>query len=108
MSDKSDLDQVVSMWNELDGLGDIKGIRGIGDRGDRKRLTIARLKDYGLNGFRDAVDRIKESDFLQGKHSGRPWVITYDWLVKPNNFPKVLEGNYDNKDQGRKDGEWFQ
>ena len=25
------------------------------------------------------------------------FVINFDWLFKPKNFPKVLEGNYTNK-----------
>lgn len=97
LSVRTDIEQVITIWNELDGLGDIKAIRGIGDTGDRKRLTIARLKEYGVDGFRNAVERIKVSDFLQGKHNGKPWAITFDWMIRPNNFPKVLEGNYDNK-----------
>lgn len=108
LSVRTDIERIVAMWNELDGIGDIKGIRGIGERGDRKRLTTARLKEYGLDGFRNAIDRIKASDFLQGKHNGNPWVITYDWLIKPNNFPKVLEGNYDNKECGSQNGkDWW-
>ena len=43
-----------------------------------------------------AIEKIKSSDFLCGK-GGKGWVITFDWFVKPNNFIKVLEGNYDNK-----------
>ena len=23
------------------------------------------------------------------------WIITFDWFVRPNNFIKVLEGNYE-------------
>ena len=43
-----------------------------------------------------AIEKIKGSSFLQGKSkSRRPWVITFDWFVLPNNFPKVLDGNYD-------------
>ena len=42
-----------------------------------------------------AIDNIKNSDYLQGKVND--WKITFDWFVKPNNFPKVLEGNYNNK-----------
>lgn len=104
-SDKSDLDAIVSMWNELDGLGDIKGIRSIGNSGDRIRLTRARLKEYGLKGFREMIDKIKISDFLQGKSGKKPWVVTYDWAVRPNNFKKILEGNYDNKGDGK--GDWY-
>ena len=25
------------------------------------------------------------------------WIITFDWFVKPSNFPKVLEGNYNRR-----------
>lgn len=108
LSVRTDIEQVISIWNELDGLGDIKAIRGIGDTGDRKRLTIARLKEYGVDGFRNAVERIKVSDFLQGKHNGKPWAITFDWMIRPNNFPKVLEGNYDNKVSGEQQGkDWW-
>lgn len=108
LSVRTDIDRVVAIWNELDGMGDIKGIRGIGERGDRKRLTLARLKEYGIEGFQTAIERIKESDFLQGKHKGNPWVITFDWLIKPNNFPKVIEGNYDNKVSGEQQGkDWW-
>lgn len=108
LSVRTDIEQVITIWNELDGLGDIKAIRGIGDTGDRKRLTIARLKEYGVDGFRNAVERIKVSDFLQGKHNGKPWAITFDWMIRPNNFPKVLEGNYDNKVSGEQQGkDWW-
>ena len=32
--------------------------------------------------------------------SSRQWQITFDWFVRPNNFPKVLDGNYDDKKSG--------
>ena len=43
----------------------------------------------------EAIDKIKESDYLQGKSNN--WQITFDWFIRPNNFPKVLDGNYDNR-----------
>ena len=54
----------------------------------------ARIREYGIDTVIAAIERIKDSDFLQGKNN-RNWIITFDWLVKPSNFPKVLEGNYD-------------
>lgn len=38
----------------------------------------------------------EESEFLKGKNE-RHWTATFDWLMKPNNMTKVLEGNYRNK-----------
>lgn len=49
-----------------------------------------------------AIENIKHSKFLQGKtESRKQWVITFDWFVLPNNFPKVLDGNYTDKDQDK-------
>lgn len=41
---------------------------------------------------------IKESDFLIGKTSSRdgkpPFIADLDWIVRPNNFAKIIEGKY--------------
>ena len=42
-----------------------------------------------------AIDEISTSDFLKGQNN-KGWTITFDWFIKPNNFIKVLEGNYKN------------
>ena len=42
---------------------------------------------------------IKESSFLKGQNN-KNWTITFDWLIKPSNFIKVLEGNYTDKEDG--------
>jgi len=34
--------------------------------------------------------------FLIGKNNG-DWIITIDWLMRPDNLAKVLNGNYDNR-----------
>ena len=44
----------------------------------------------------EAIENIKASNFLQGMND-KGWVITFDWFVKPNNFVKVLDGNYSNR-----------
>ena len=46
------------------------------------------------------IDNIRHSKFLQGKKPSnkRTWVITFDWFVRPNCFPKVLEGQYNDND----------
>lgn len=86
---------IIDLWNTLQELG-ITPIRDIGAGSKRRTLVRARLKQYGFDGFVEAVHRIRDSDFLQGKHSGRPWQIKFDWMILPSNFQKVIEGNYDN------------
>lgn len=61
-------------------------------REESKRQTL----DY----WRLLFDKCKESDFLMGrKHSKdrKPFTISLDWLVMPENFAKVIEGKYDNE-----------
>ena len=91
-------DDIISEWNTLEDLG-ITPLRIIGPNSERGRLLRARIKQYGRDSFTEIVSKIRESDFLQGRHDGRFWQVTFDWVIKPNNYPKVLEGNYDNKPQ---------
>ena len=87
---------VTDKWNELEKYG-ITPIRGVLSGSKRHKFVNARLKQYGEDSFDEIVERIKESDFLQGKHDGKPWQVSFDWVIKPSNYPKVLEGNYKNK-----------
>jgi hypothetical protein len=49
------------------------------------------------------IENVKYSDFLKGNNN-RNWTADIDWILKPNNFIKVLEGNYNkNKNQTNKD-----
>lgn len=66
-------------------------------QGDRKKLLMARIKQYGIDSVKEAFDKAARSRFLNGQ-GGRSFIASFDWIIKPNNFPKVLEGNYDNKD----------
>lgn len=85
-----DVRRVKEAWNSL-GLGQVSSITAETIRG--KNLK-ARINQNGVEKVLEAVERIRKSTFLQGQNK-RGWVITFDWFVKPNNFLKVLEGNYD-------------
>ena len=41
-------------------------------------------------------DKVAASDFLNGVND-RNWTACFDWVMKPGNMVKILEGNYDNK-----------
>lgn len=88
--------QIVTEWNTLTQYG-IKPVSRLSSGTKRYDSLTARIKQYGLTDVLNAIDNIRHSDFLQGKVNGnRQWVITFDWFVLPNNFPKVLEGQYNN------------
>lgn len=61
----------------------------------RYKSLVARIKEYGSDKVIEAIESIRDSDFLRGKNRNG-WTITFDWFMLPNNFPKVLDGNYAN------------
>lgn len=63
---------------------------------ERKKFIRARVKEFGKNALATAVKKAAESDFLNGC-GNKAFVASFDWIFRPTNFPKVLEGNYDNK-----------
>ena len=68
----------------------------------RKATVKARLKEYSFEDIITVFQKAEKSDFLTGKVSNqgsRPFKASFDWLMKPSNFIKILEGNYDNRQQ---------
>ena len=60
---------------------------------DKKQQTLQFWENY----FR----KVRSSDFLMGKvigRNGRSFMPDLEWLIRPTNFVKVLEGRYDNTD----------
>lgn len=84
------INKVVYEWNSI-GVSPIKLIRGT-----RQKMLNARIKEYSEEGVLQAINNIKHSDFLKGQNKNS-WVITIDWFLKPNNFIKVYEDNYNSK-----------
>jgi len=56
---------------------------------ERKENKDLDLDDY----FREFFIKVKRSDFLNGNNK-RQWKATFDWIIKPDNRQKILEGNY--------------
>jgi len=64
--------------------------------GSRKRNVRARWKEYpSIEFWEDYFNRVEESEFLSGRVTR--WRADFDWLMKPSNFEKVLEGRYSNR-----------
>lgn len=85
-----DVRRITEAWNSL-GLQQLTKVTGESKRGGMLR---ARVNEYGVEAVLTAIEKIRGSLFLKGQN-GTGWVITFEWFVRPNNFPKVLEGNYD-------------
>ena len=79
----------------------IKEIRQLTER--RKLAIQARARENGKESLMEVIKQAAKSDFLNGRND-RGWVADFDWLMRPNNFVKVLEGNYNNNSNDRRRG----
>lgn len=89
---QTDVRRVIEEWNKLQDVG-IAPIRDIKPASKRCQMLKGRIREYGMDDLLKAMDNIRHSDFLRGENKNG-WMITFDWFVKPNNFLKTLEGNY--------------
>lgn len=92
-AEKTNYKQILSLYNEL--CPSFPQIRALSDA--RKTAIRARLRQYSMEDFGTVFMKAEASDFLKGRNA-RNWSATFDWLINGNNFAKVLDGNYDNKD----------
>ena len=90
-----DVRQVIEAWNAL-GIQTIKKVPPSTTK--TGQMLRARIKEYGIGSVLEAIEMVKASDFLMGNNS-KGWTPTLDWFSRPNNFPKVVNGNYQNKGQ---------
>lgn len=91
-----DIRPVVDAWNALSSSTAIKPVSKMLSTSKRYQMLVARIKEYSIDDVLKAIEKIKQSDFLKGNNN-KGWIITFDWFVRPNNFPKVFEGDYDNR-----------
>lgn len=98
-----DKDTIVNLWNEVANQYGLNQVRLLKAGTTRYNMLKARIDEYSLEEILEAINNIKSSPFLQGKND-RGWTIDFEWFVRPNNFPKVLEGNYiyEKKEEPRK------
>lgn len=67
--------------------------------GNRKKAVAARWRMYkDLKIFEELFTIAESSDFLKGNND-RNWSADFDWMMKPTNFAKILEGKYGNRDK---------
>ena len=56
------------------------------------------LKQFSFEDVKEVFEKANSSVFLQGKND-QGWVATFDWLIEIDNFVKVKEGNYKNREE---------
>lgn len=95
VSTNIDYDKLIDFFNE-----ETKGVFGtirkpISDK--RKKMVRARISEYSKAEFVEVIKKANQSNFLKGD-SGK-FVMTFDWMIRPTNFEKILSDNYKNRDE---------
>lgn len=91
---KTNHEQIVGIFNNL--CVNLPKVQVISSK--RKKTINARAKEHGLEVIGLVLNKVAESDFLNGKNKNN-WKATFDWIFNPNNFVKILEDNYKNKEK---------
>lgn len=98
VSTQIDYDKLVDYFNS-----ETKGVFGIVRKpisNKRKGMVRARILDYSKEEFIEVIQKATQSNFLKGE-SGK-FLMTFDWMIRPTNFEKILSGNFKNRDYGHK------
>lgn len=97
--EKIDYDEVVNFFNSK--TNGVFGFVRLPISDKRKSAIRARIREHGKIAFGEVVAKATNSDFLKGSTRFK---ATFDWIIKPDNFSKILEGNYDNRKNNENNG----
>ena len=86
-----DLEKIIEKWNML-GLSQV---RKLIPGSEREAQLKRRISEYGMDAVLEALDNVRNSDFLMGKKTD--FKATFDWYIGPKNFAKVYDGNYNDR-----------
>ena len=92
----NDFDEIITFFNEQMKDKSIPQVAII--TSERKQAFERLMAQTGVSSesVKQAIKNASESDFLNGK-GPKGWVASFDWMMVPQNFQKVLENNYRNK-----------
>ena len=80
--------EIKDIYNKIDGLSNIQKLSP-----DRTKHLNARINEYSYDTVIEVLDIVSKSSFLKGNNN-KNWKCNFDWIMNPNNFVKILEGNY--------------
>lgn len=89
-SDKIPYDRVMELYNEIC-VGLPKACKLSPER--KRRIKSCFEQKFTLEDFKRAFQTAQNTQFLRGENE-RGWKASFDFIIKPANFLKVLEGAY--------------
>jgi hypothetical protein len=90
-------DIVINAWNTMASRVELSTIRTMTPR--RRRNLAARLREHGLDGVMEGIERIGASRFCTGDND-RGWKATFDFLLQDHSLTGAREGKYDDRTAG--------
>jgi hypothetical protein len=93
---KIDFNKLLIFFNSNRGIfPEVKKLSDV-----RKTRISSLVKNYGKESIQIVIEKARDSDFLQGDNK-EGWIASFDWIIKPANFLKILEDNYANREKPR-------
>lgn len=90
----SETQKIEEIWNSIIGTPNIRPLK---KGSSRMKALNARFKDYGFEGLLEMLCKVRDSHFLTGNNP-KNWTANFDWVLNPNNFLKIIEDTYINKE----------
>jgi hypothetical protein len=87
---------IILEWNLFATKNGLVKIQEIKKRSTRESCLKARMREKGFD-FGRLLEAIDKSPFLLGlthKEDKEPFHATFDWVLRPSNYTKIMEGNY--------------
>lgn len=84
---------LMNMFNKYSGV--IPKINEITDA--RKKAVLTIISKHSKEVVREVIKDLINQPHLQGDNN-RGWVASFDFIFKPANFIKIIEGNYKKKE----------
>ena len=91
LSSSKKYDDVLSLYNNI--CLELSKVIKLSDK-RKKQINKMFCLGYSLEDFKKVFENTQKSTFLSGKANNCSWKANFDWLIKEDNFLKVLEGNY--------------
>lgn len=90
--DREGIKSITEAWNKA---FPYMAISRMASSSKRYKMLTARIEEYGVDGVLEAIDNASNSKFLRAPNTS--W-FDFEWMMRPNNFPKVFEGKYTDRD----------
>ena len=85
--------EAVAMWNAMATRSGVPKVQRLTDK--RRRDLSDRLREHdGIEAWHTAMDAVEASPFLTGKTSRDGWTATIDFVIRADQFTRLLEGSY--------------